>query len=99
MRIAAAALLAVLTASVLSAADGVTVKGDVEHELHLTAAAIRDLPHAETTVTDGHSGKKVTFRGVWLPELLTRAGVPLGEKLRGMMQWSKSNRLVDRNRN
>jgi DMSO/TMAO reductase YedYZ molybdopterin-dependent catalytic subunit len=83
MRIASAALLIALNAAVLAAADGVVLRGDVEHELHLTAAAIRDLPHVETTATDAHSGKKTTFRGVWLSELLSRAGVPLGEKLRG----------------
>ncbi len=83
MRVLAASLLLLLNAVFLHAADALVVKGDVEHELHLTAAAIRNLPHAEVTATDGHSGQKIAFRGVWLSELLTRAGVPLGEKLRG----------------
>jgi DMSO/TMAO reductase YedYZ molybdopterin-dependent catalytic subunit len=83
MRILSALLLVANTASV-TAPDVLVIKGDIEHELHLTAAAVHELPHVETAATDGHSGQTITFRGVWLSDLLARAGVPLGEKLRGM---------------
>jgi len=48
MRIATAVLV-MFNAALLTAADGVAIKGDVEHELQLTAVAIRELPHVETT--------------------------------------------------
>ena len=82
-RVPALTIVVMFSASFAVAAGGLVVKGDVGHELQLTAAEIHDLPHAEVTATDGHSGQKITFRGVWLSELLSRAGVPLGENLRG----------------
>jgi len=83
MRIVGAALLLLLNTAVLAAADDLQVMGDVQHELHLTTAELRDLPHVEKSVRDPHSKKVIKVRGVWMTELLARAGVPLGEKLRG----------------
>lgn len=72
-----------LAATPLAAADALVVKGDVAQELHLTAADFRDLPHHDITATDGHSGKEMRFRGVPLSAVLEKAGVELGEHLRG----------------
>ena len=83
MKIFAAASLLLLNAALLVGSDALVVKGDVGHELHLTIAAIRDLPHVDVAATDAHSHQKIAFRGIWLSEILDRAGVPLGEKLRG----------------
>ena len=67
-----------------------TVGGEVERPLKLTAAEIATLPRTTVRARD-HSGAESTFEGVALVEVLKLAGVPLGEKLRGK---AVSNYLV-----
>jgi DMSO/TMAO reductase YedYZ molybdopterin-dependent catalytic subunit len=59
-----------------------TVGGEVEKPLKLSAAEIAKLPRTTVRAKD-HSGTESTFEGVALVEFLKLAGVPLGEKLRG----------------
>jgi len=59
-----------------------TVGGEVERPLKLTAENIAKLPRRSVRAKD-HNGKEVTFEGVELGEVLKLAGVPSGEKLRG----------------
>jgi len=82
-RSVAVLFLLVFAAAPVFAADALVVKGDVARELHLTLAMLRELPHVEATVTDAHHGETIAFRGVSLSVLLERAGVALGEHLRG----------------
>jgi len=60
-----------------------SVTGEVTTELHLTAADLKALPRTTVTAMDAHEKQTHTFEGVTLAELLTRAGVPSGENLRG----------------
>jgi DMSO/TMAO reductase YedYZ molybdopterin-dependent catalytic subunit len=83
MRTAAALLSFVVAATSLQAADVLTVSGDVDHELHLTAEALRAMPHVEVTAVDGHSKQSIKFRGVWVTDVLGKAGAPVGDRLRG----------------
>jgi DMSO/TMAO reductase YedYZ molybdopterin-dependent catalytic subunit len=84
MRLRTAVLIATLSLpSAVLAADALAVSGDVPHPLHLTADAIREMPHVTVTAKDGHSGKETQFRGVPLAAVLERAGVASGEHLRG----------------
>ncbi|MCW5962590.1 MAG: hypothetical protein KIT83_01020 [Bryobacterales bacterium] len=46
-----------------------------------TAAEMAAMPRASLTVKD--DGLDVRYEGVWMHELLDRAGLPLGPKLRG----------------
>ena len=41
------------------------------------------LPHQEVTTFDGHDKKNHVYSGVPVKDLLARAGLPFGEKLRG----------------
>lgn len=59
-----------------------TVGGEVEKPLKLSAAELAKLPRTTVRARD-HSGADSTFEGVALVEFLKLAGVPLGEKLRG----------------
>src|SRR5262249_4097146 len=58
-----------------------TVSGEVEHPLRLTAS---DLSHlARRTVHATEHGKEAVFEGVLLSDVLKMAGTPAGENLRG----------------
>lgn len=59
------------------------VTGDVEHTLSLSLTDLGGLPRKTVTVMNEHEGKMETYQGVLLEEILKRAGVPQGEKLRG----------------
>jgi len=49
--------------------------------LTLTAADLSSMPRA--TVTMRNDGMPIVYEGVWISEVLTKAGVRLGESLRG----------------
>jgi DMSO/TMAO reductase YedYZ molybdopterin-dependent catalytic subunit len=59
------------------------VGGDVSTPLSLSLDDLRQLPHKTLTVMNSHNGKQETYEGVALADLLRRAGIPQGEKLRG----------------
>jgi DMSO/TMAO reductase YedYZ molybdopterin-dependent catalytic subunit len=59
----------------------VAVTGAVTQPLTLTAADLAQMPRASVTTTNG--SMETRYEGVWLHEILRKAGVPLGEQLRG----------------
>jgi DMSO/TMAO reductase YedYZ molybdopterin-dependent catalytic subunit len=59
----------------------VQVTGDVKQALTLAADDLAKMPRA--TVRIGGSAKETVYEGVWLHEVLKKAGVPLGGDLRG----------------
>ncbi len=62
------------------AASAIEVTGDVQTKLTLTAADLAKLPRATVTLV---SGVTSVYQGVWLHDILEKAGVPQGERLRG----------------
>jgi DMSO/TMAO reductase YedYZ molybdopterin-dependent catalytic subunit len=92
----AVAFLQIFAASprILAQAPAVTgpseirVEGAVATPLTLTAGDLKKMPRKTLTVTDPHDKKQATYEGVLLEELLERAGVPHGEKLRGPLMAS-----------
>jgi DMSO/TMAO reductase YedYZ molybdopterin-dependent catalytic subunit len=58
------------------------ISGKIDRPLALRLADLQALPHKQVTVTDD-KGVRVTYQGVPVFELLQRAGVPLGKRLRG----------------
>ena len=59
-----------------------SVGGEVEHPLKLTAADLAKLPR-RTVRAKEHDSKEATFEGVELGEVLKLAGVKFGEHMRG----------------
>ena len=59
----------------------ITVTGTSAQPLLITAADLAQMPRATVTTTNG--GIETRYEGVWLYEILKRAGVQLGEALRG----------------
>jgi DMSO/TMAO reductase YedYZ molybdopterin-dependent catalytic subunit len=59
-----------------------SVGGDVEKPLQLTLADLSKMPH-RSIKTKSHDGKDITYEGVELHEVLSRAGVKFGEQMRG----------------
>lgn len=69
------------------AADSVILKiVAAEKTLTFTAAEFAALPRTEAKLADQPGQPERTFSGVTMRELLTRAGAPLGDKLRGPAQ-------------
>lgn len=64
-----------------SASASVTVGGEVSHPLVLDAGALAKLPRV--TVQGSDHGVSASWSGVPLSAILSAAGVPLGEALRG----------------
>jgi DMSO/TMAO reductase YedYZ molybdopterin-dependent catalytic subunit len=57
------------------------VSGAVKQPLTLSAADLAKMPRA--TVTTINNGMETVYEGVWLHEILKKAGVPQGSELRG----------------
>jgi DMSO/TMAO reductase YedYZ molybdopterin-dependent catalytic subunit len=57
------------------------VTGAVKQELTLTAADLAKMPRA--TVRTTSQGMETVYEGVWLHDILKRAGAPQGSELRG----------------
>ena len=74
-------LAAALPVFAQQSAPSIAVTGAVTQPLTLTAADLDAMPHA--TVTTSNNGISTTYEGVWLSEILKKAGVPLGSALRG----------------
>jgi DMSO/TMAO reductase YedYZ molybdopterin-dependent catalytic subunit len=62
-------------------APSIAVTGAVAQPLTLTAADLATMPRE--TVTTNNNGIVTTYEGVWLSDVLKKAGVPLGSALRG----------------
>jgi DMSO/TMAO reductase YedYZ molybdopterin-dependent catalytic subunit len=65
------------------AAAELRISGVVSNPLILTVADLKKMPRKTLSVMNPHDKKKETYEGVLLEELLRKAGVPQGEKLRG----------------
>ena len=59
----------------------VSVSGAVPQPLTLTAADLAAMPRA--SVTTMNNGIETVYEGVWVSDVLKKAGVRLGESLRG----------------
>jgi DMSO/TMAO reductase YedYZ molybdopterin-dependent catalytic subunit len=59
----------------------VQVGGAVKQPLSLTSDDLQKMPRASVKTTS--NGMETTYEGVWLHEILHRAGVPRGAELRG----------------
>ncbi len=57
------------------------ITGDVKQQLTLTAKDLAAMPRA--TLSNRNNTIKAAWEGVWLSEILKKAGVPLGAALRG----------------
>jgi DMSO/TMAO reductase YedYZ molybdopterin-dependent catalytic subunit len=75
--------LAALVASISVAQDApaLQVTGAVRQPLTLTPSDLAKMPRA--SVKTSSNGLETVYEGVWLHEILKRAGVPLGSELRG----------------
>ena len=76
--------LAILAASLLPAQDAqpsVQVTGSVKQALTLTADDLAKMPRASVRTTN--NGMETVYEGVWLHEVLKKAGIPQGGELRG----------------
>lgn len=77
-------VLAGIAAALVSAQDAgtsVQVTGAVKQSLTLTADDLAKMPRA--SVKTMNNGMETIYEGVWLHEVLKKAGVPQGEALRG----------------
>ena len=74
-------VLAAVSVAFGQQAPSITVTGAVKQPLTLTAADLAAMPRAKA-VTD-NNGIQTTYEGVWLSDVLKKAGVPLGPGLRG----------------
>jgi DMSO/TMAO reductase YedYZ molybdopterin-dependent catalytic subunit len=77
-------LTGILAAALLSAQDApptVQITGAVKQPLTLTADDLAKMPRA--TVRTTANGMETIYEGVWLHEVLKKAGVPQGSELRG----------------
>ena len=61
--------------------SSIQVTGAVKQPLTLTADDLAKMPRA--TVRTKSSGMETVYEGVWLHEVLKKAGVPQGSELRG----------------
>lgn len=81
-RTISSSLLAVLLlAGALDARQTASIAITGTAALTLTAADLAQMPRAAVNVTSG--GMEIRYEGVWMHEVLKKAGVPLGEQLRG----------------
>lgn len=69
-------------AQVPSADPELSIRGDIASPLVLKAEDLAKMPRATVSIPDPN-GKKVSYEGVPLREILKRAGVPLDKDLRG----------------
>jgi DMSO/TMAO reductase YedYZ molybdopterin-dependent catalytic subunit len=77
-------LLAALTAVAAAAQDApstIQITGAVKQPLTLTTDDLARMPQASVKMSS--NGLETTYEGVWLHEILKRAGVPSGSELRG----------------
>jgi DMSO/TMAO reductase YedYZ molybdopterin-dependent catalytic subunit len=61
------------------------IGGEVSTPLVLSVADLKKMPRKTLSVVNPHDNKTETYEGVLLEELLKKAGVAQGEKLRGAL--------------
>ena len=59
------------------------ISGGVATPLTLTTDDLKKMPRVTLSVVNPHTQKKETYEGVRVEDLLRKAGVPLGEQMRG----------------
>lgn len=77
-------LLGLLAAALLpgqEAPSSLQVAGAVKNPLTLSADDLAKMPRASVRTTN--NGMETVYEGVWLHEILKKAGVPQGSELRG----------------
>ena len=77
-------VLGIFAAGLLAAQDpqpSIQVTGAVKQALTLSAEDLAKMPRA--SVRTANHGMEAVYEGVWLHEVLKRAGVPQGSELRG----------------
>lgn len=74
-------LLAAILALAQDTPPSVRVTGAVKQALTLTAGDLAQMPRATVRATS--HGTETAYAGVWLHEILKKAGVPQGNELRG----------------
>ncbi|HEY7338354.1 MAG TPA: molybdopterin-dependent oxidoreductase [Bryobacteraceae bacterium] len=77
-------VLGVLASGLLCAQESqlsIQVTGAVKQPLTLTADDLAKMPRA--SVRTMNNGMEIVYEGVWLHEVLKKAGVPQGSELRG----------------
>jgi hypothetical protein len=77
----AVTLTVLLACSSVATAQSATVRVSGTRTFTISSAELGAMPHTTINTTD--HGQPVVYEGVLIRELLTRAGVPEGEKLRG----------------
>lgn len=80
-RLLAIGFLATCLLPAQDAQPSIQVTGDVKQPLTLTADDLAKMPRA--TVRTTNNGMETVYEGVWLHEVLKKAGVPQGSELRG----------------
>jgi DMSO/TMAO reductase YedYZ molybdopterin-dependent catalytic subunit len=70
-----------IAAAAQDAPPAVEISGAVKQPLALTADDLAKMPQASVKMSS--NGLETTYEGVWLHEILKRAGVPSGSELRG----------------
>lgn len=74
-------LLCVAPVRAWQAAPTISVSGDIPRPLTLSQMDLAGMPRAKATISN--NGIDTVYEGVWLSDVLKRAGVPLGPNLRG----------------
>jgi DMSO/TMAO reductase YedYZ molybdopterin-dependent catalytic subunit len=74
-------LLAAVHLQAQDAQPSIQVTGEVKQALTLSADDLAKMPRASVHTTN--NGMETVYEGVWLHEVLKRAGVPQGGELRG----------------
>jgi len=74
-------LLLCVAASYARQTATISVTGDIPRPLMLTAMDLGSMPRAKATISN--NGIDTIYEGVWLSDVLKKAGVPLGPNLRG----------------
>jgi DMSO/TMAO reductase YedYZ molybdopterin-dependent catalytic subunit len=77
------------TAASFAQGDVLSVTGNVKQPLKLTTADLEKMPRAVAATIN--SGVVTTFEGVWLNEILKKAGFPPGEDLAGYVLASAAD--------
>lgn len=76
-----AALLIAAPLVAQQAPPSIAVTGAVSQPLTLTAADLATMPRQTVTMTN--NGIATTYEGVWLSDVLKKAGLPFGSGMRG----------------